>query len=406
MRVIVMNDHGYVNGGAAQVAITSLNALAEAGVDITFVTSVGPVDLTIDSNKITVINFGLHDLQSNPSRFTAAITGIWNSRAAAQFEKILSEFDQSNTIIHLHTWSKSLTSSVVRTAMKVGFEVVCTLHDYFSICPNGGLYNYKKKEPCMLEPMSVACELSNCDSRSYSQKIWRVARQVVQRHLGGMPDNVRHFITVSDFSENLIKPHLPKGAHFYRVRNPINIERIQPADPGDRQNFTFVGRLSPEKGASLFSQAAKIAGVTACFVGSGEEEESIRKVNPKAVFLGWQDRPGVINAITRSRTLVLPSRWYETQGLVVQEAAALGVPAVVSDSCAARDSIIDKVNGFLFKSGDLDDLADKLSVLAESPELVRKLGRNAYITYWQNPSTLERHVDELLVCYESVLSGK
>lgn len=403
-KIIVINDHGFISGGAAQVAISSLNELARKGYDVTFVSSVGPVSSEIDERYINIINFGFHDLVMNPSKASAALRGIWDSRTARGLGALLDACQLNNTIIHVHTWSKSLSSSVVRECCIRGFKVICTLHDYFSICPNGGLYNYQTKEACLLPPMSRACVLSKCDSRSYMHKIWRVTRQLAQRHMGKIPDGIKHFITVSDFSESLIKPYLSADAHFYRVTNPINIKKLQPFDPGTTNTFTFVGRLSPEKGALLFAQAAKKAGVAACFVGSGDEEQIINKVNPEAILLGWQDQSGVIGALSRSRALVLPSRWYETQGLVVQEAAALGVPAIVSDGCAARDSIFDKINGMLFRNGDLDDLANKLDALNTAPKLARKLGRKAYNLYWQNPCTLERHVDELLECYNSVMS--
>jgi hypothetical protein len=42
MRVIVLSDYGHVSGGAAQVAISSLNGPAAAGLDVIFVSSVGP----------------------------------------------------------------------------------------------------------------------------------------------------------------------------------------------------------------------------------------------------------------------------------------------------------------------------------------------------------------------------
>lgn len=41
MRVIILDDYGFVNGGAARVAIDSLDARVDAGVDVTFISSDG-----------------------------------------------------------------------------------------------------------------------------------------------------------------------------------------------------------------------------------------------------------------------------------------------------------------------------------------------------------------------------
>jgi glycosyltransferase involved in cell wall biosynthesis len=104
------------------------------------------------------------------------------------------------------------------------------------------------------------------------------------------------------------------------------------------------------------------------------------------------------------RCLVFPSMWYETQGLVVLEAAALGLPAIVSDGCAASQSIVDGQTGMLFKQGDKQDLQNKLLQMKQDPEMASELGRAAYKRYWSAPYTLARHTSELLQCYQQVLS--
>lgn len=403
MRIIVVNDHGAVTGGAAQVAIASLNALADAGLDVTFVSSAGIIDKSIDTQKVRVVNFDFDDLLGNPSRMKAAAHGIWDFRCAKRFGAVLNEYRPKNTIIHLHTWVKSLSSSVIFEALRRGFKVVVTLHDYFSVCPNGGFYNYSTQKHCLIAPMSATCALTNCDSRNYSQKIWRFARHLVQNKLGGMPKYIENFISVSDYSESLLRPYLRPSCKFYRVRNPIDITK-SPAPTASQSNlFTFVGRLSPEKGATLFAQAAKLANTRAAFVGKGTEDEAVLKVNPEAELLGWSDRLGVISHIRASRAIVFPSLWHETQGLVVTEAAALGVTAIVSDGCAARDSIVDGETGLLFRAGDVNDLMKKIMLLSNDPALALRLGQAAYDNYWENPSTLDKHVQELIKCYQKVL---
>src|ERR1035441_3895302 len=108
MRVIVLHAYGYVNGGAAEVAISSLNRLAELGVDITFVSGVGPVDPSINQSIVKTVNFGFHSLLGNPSRLQSALTGIWDPRCANLFRRLLLEYSPADTLIHLHGWTQSL----------------------------------------------------------------------------------------------------------------------------------------------------------------------------------------------------------------------------------------------------------------------------------------------------------
>ncbi|MBK5276432.1 MAG: glycosyltransferase family 4 protein [Desulfuromonadales bacterium] len=405
MRIIVLNDYGHSNGGAAQVAIASSNALADAGFDVTFVSSVGPVDSSINRDTIKVVNFGFNDLLNNPSRVNAAFCGIWDHRCAKRFGELLNDFDPADTIIHLHTWVKSLSSSVVREAINRKFKLVCTLHDYFTVCPNGAFYNYQQLHQCDLAPMSLSCISVHCDSRSYSHKLWRIARHTIQRKFGHIPDGVINFIIISDYSEAILRRWLPENVKYYRVSNPIDIGKMTPATPSFNNKFTFIGRLSPEKGATLFAAAALKLNIKSVFVGSGPEEKTINEINPNAGLRGWQDRSGVIQEIRSSRAIVFPSRTHETQGLVVSEAAALGVPSIVSDGCAARDNIIDGKTGLLFRAGNVKDLASKLLLLNSDDNLIESLGKAAYKGYWTEPCTLERHVSELICCYKDILAS-
>lgn len=401
MRVIVLNDYGFVNGGAAKVALDSLNPLAQHGVEVRFLFAVGPCAESINSEVVDVVDLGGQDLLNLP-KWQAAVSGIYNKRAADQFNRILTQYEPENTIVHAHSWSKALSASVIRTALVSGFHVVCTLHDYFSVCPNGGLYDYQKGRTCHLAPMSRECICTNCDSRSYAHKTWRVSRQVVQDRY--VKNGVRNFISVSDYSERLLRRWLPEPVRFFRVRNPVTISRDAPVDVTGNDDFAFIGRLSPEKGAALFAQAAKIAHINAVLAGTGDEETVVRQINPAARLLGWRDGDGVRRTLSRSRAVVVPSLWYETQGMVTLEAAASGVPAIVSDGCAATDYVEDGKTGLLFKSGDPRDLAQKLRRMADDDVLARRLGKGAYEKYWEDPPTTQTHVEELLSCYEAILA--
>jgi glycosyltransferase involved in cell wall biosynthesis len=82
----------------------------------------------------------------------------------------------------------------------------------------------------------------------------------------------------------------------------------------------------------------------------------------------------------------------------------LGIPAIVADTSAARDLVIDGVTGLWFKGGDLYDLKEKMRRFAVDAEFAAKCGLAAYQRFWADPPTLERHVKELLGVYSHVLA--
>ncbi len=213
---------------------------------------------------------------------------------------------------------------------------------------------------------------------------------------------VRHFITLSEISEAVLKPFLPPDAAVYRVPNPIDVIQEEPVGVGRNVQFVSVGRLSAEKGLTLFAQAAKELGCEATFVGEGPSRDEIKNIYPQARITGWQARQEVTNYLRSARALVFPSLWYEAQPLAVLEAAALGIPAIVPDQCAAREMVEPDVTGLWFRSGDSSDLREKIATL-QDPIVAERMGRAAYERYWKHAFTMDRHLASLEACYRSVL---
>lgn len=401
--IIVVNDFAHVNGGAALVALESAKGLARAGCDVTLFSAVEPIDESLIEAGVKVICTNQHEIRTDPNRKRAIRQGIWNKQAARRFAGVLQDRNPEQTIIHAHGWTKSLSSSVLQTAIAKNFPVVCTLHDYFIACPNGGFFDYRKNEICTRRAMSLDCILTNCDKQGYGQKLYRVIRQQTQKKRGRVPAGIEHFISISNFSLKLLKSYLPPGARVDFVPNPIFIDKTEAASPAGNDKFVCIGRVSPEKGISLLAEASRTANVKLKIVGDGELRKSLEADYPEIEFTGWQNREQVIKYIRSARALVLPSLWYETQGMVVAEAAALGVPSIVPDTCAARDMVTDGKTGLWFTGGDSADLAVKMGILQDG-ETVTAMGQAAYATFWDNPPTLRKHLDKLMSMYRRMLS--
>lgn len=401
--ILVVNDFAYVNGGSAQVALASAKALAARGYNVILFAAVGPASTDLGRSNLSAICLDQHEIVEDPNRIRAFVQGIWNFRASREMAALLSRLNPAVTIIHVHGWTKALSASVVRQAAARGFRVVCTLHDYFSACPNGAFFHYPKGEACHLRPLSLGCIASACDKRNYAHKLWRVVRQVVQQRMGRLPGGIHQFIVPSKVCRGLLQESLPPGSGLHLVRNPIDMPKRDPVTVEANSSYVFAGRLAAEKGCLLLARAGHRAGCAVTFVGEGECRESIKKEFPSAMITGWCDRPQLMHAMSRARVVVAPSLCYETQGLVVVEAAALGIPAIVPDTSAAKESVIDGVTGLWFKGGDVEDLATKMRIMREA-DTVRRMGRAAYDRYWSSAEDLDSHVDKLEAIYEMTLA--
>jgi glycosyltransferase involved in cell wall biosynthesis len=399
--IIIVSDYAHVEGGASQVALTSAIALAKNH-SVTFLAGTGPVDAPLKDSTIQIECLNQPDILSDPNRLRAARRGLWNTAAQRRMIRLLDKRHARRTIVHVHSWTKSLSSSVIRAALDRHFSVVVTLHDYFAACPNGGFYHYPDNHICKLRGLSTACVLSNCDRRSYGHKLWRVTRQVVQRTLGGLPSGVRYFVATSDFSLSILKPYLPSDAVIRRIDNPVSLDKADPCLPHKQEQVITVGRLAAEKGSDIAAVAAKRAEIPITFIGDGELRQRIQSLNPDAHITGWVSTDEVNDHFRTARALVFPSVLYEVQPLAVLEAMAHGVPVVVPDTSAATELVEDGYTGLYFAGGQEEDLARKLSLLRDD-DLVHTLGDQSYRRYWSAPRTVETHIANLESLYERML---
>jgi glycosyltransferase involved in cell wall biosynthesis len=403
----VLNDSGFVNGGAAKVALSEARAFADAGFQVHLVCGVGPVASDLrDVPNLTIHCLDIADVNEDGNRLRAMTHVLWNPRSYRYIKSLLQLLEANQTVVHVHSWTRALSSSAVKAATDSGHAVVVTLHDYLLACPQGTLFLQHTQQKCTIQPMSLACISTNCDARSYQHKLWRVARKLVQTELARFPSAVKHYIYLSRISLDLIKPHLPAGSTFHPIANPIDVEHLPLASVESNDCFLFIGRLVPEKGGVLFAKAAAAEGITAQFIGDGPERNAIAAAYPRAVLSGWMNHGEGMTAMRSGRALVFPSLWYEALGLTVLEAAAHGLPSIVPDACAASESVIDGITGLHFKSGDEASLRAKMRQLND-PAVASRMGRAAYDRFWSLPGLeMKGHVQQLHQVYCAMIQGK
>lgn len=149
----------------------------------------------------------------------------------------------------------------------------------------------------------------------------------------------------------------------------------------------FVGNLLPFKGLHLLLDA--LSGihdeqVVLVVVGGGYEEEHYRRqslergLGGRVVFAGPQAPDGLLpDYYNLGDFLVLPSTHSESFGLVVLEAMASGIPAIVSALPGPAQLVDPGVDGLIAKVGDVADLREKVLSLACDANFRRRLGESA-----------------------------
>lgn len=146
------------------------------------------------------------------------------------------------------------------------------------------------------------------------------------------------------------------------------------------------GRLVSSKGVFVLLEAfrrvaAKQKDVGLLFVGSGPERERMEAVCKEAgltsvFFAGAQPYEKLPYYYGIADIVVLPT-FSDTWGMVVTEAFACGVPAVVSHVAGVCDDLVeDGRTGFAVNPGDATELADRILQLLEDDDMRRMMSDN------------------------------
>ena len=396
MHVVIIAEFATASGGAEKVALESARGLAEAGTRVTYIQGIsGTPDPLLDHPSITRIDLGLPDIWSLGAA-RAATAGLWHGAAAKALRGALAGLPPDVACLHLHQWTRTFSPAIMPVLFGHGAPVVATLHDYFLACPNGVHYRFDRNEPCALRPMSGPCLAAPCDPRSALHKAVRVARTgLLGRTLAGRPLHVVHVCDASLGRMGAMLGHLPLTHH--RIDNPVRPMAGPPADPAQGDAIAYVGRLTREKGADLVAEAARVAGLTALFIGSGPLEVELRAM-PGTEVTGWR-APGEVWDILRrrARALAAPSRWHETGPLTVYEALAAGLPVVASERAGAAEKVRHGETGFVV-APETGTLAEAFAALRDD-SLAGAMGRAALARFRAAPMSLAIHAQHLRQLY-------
>ena len=299
-------------------------------------------------------------------------------------------------LIHCHC---PVTSAMLARALRdrIHVPLVFTYHTKFDI----DIANAIKGKLLQEEAKKVLVDnITACD------EVWTVSR--------GAGENLKSLGYQGDY---LVMPNgvdFPKG----RVEDALVREVTKDFDlPEDVPMFLFVGRMMWYKGLRIILDALaelKKQGISfrMVFVGNGGDREEVMAYSQKlglsdCVFFTAPayDRNVIRAWYCRADLFLFPST-FDTNGLVVREAAACGLGSVlVRGSCAAED-IKDGENGLLIEE-NAASMASMLASVCQKRDVMRRVGQNAqneiYISWKDAVSRAEKRYE---VVIENFKAGK
>ena len=127
------------------------------------------------------------------------------------------------------------------------------------------------------------------------------------------------------------------------------------------------------------------------------------RIEAQVEFLGVISRPQIIEYLSDSVCLALPSRQENTPNVVAQAKAAAR-PVVASPVGGVPEMVEEGINGYLVEPDDIRTMAERISMLMGNADLVRDLGKagreDALDSYERHA-----HVNQLLSICRNVLAA-
>ncbi len=176
--------------------------------------------------------------------------------------------------------------------------------------------------------------------------------------------------------------------------------------PEDAPVALALARLHEKKGLdTLLDAAANIDGLYVWIAGDGPLEADLKAhctrlgLDDRVRFLGWRNDRGSL--LAACDLVAFPSR-YEPFGTVTVDAWAASRPLVAADAVGPAAYVENQVNGLLIAKNDVAALTEAMRRVIEQPDLAAKLVAGGQASY-QAQFTKAAFVKDSLAVYQRIL---
>lgn len=386
MRILLINDHARVTGGADVHCFALDRLLRERGHQVRFLSTRHPENIVDRGAFIPqIVDRAGRDALSSGAAARVFAKSCWNRDAAAAAERLIADFKPD--LVHAHKLYPQLSVAPVVVAARRSVPVVQTAHDYefvsASAIDDQGRW-YDRDE-------------TRASYRLLNSVLFNIKRAV---HV----PRVSSWITVSrDLAE------------VYRLGGRIEsrpLPNFVIADESVRPRTTrsgalYVGRLSTEKGIEqVIDLARRLPELPVTVAGLGPLADLLSQsaeAIPNLTFAGPLERDAVEERMRSARLVLMPGTWREPAGLVALEAMSAGTPVIAYDRGGLAE-YIEAAGGGLVSPPGLEAFTQRVRALLDDDRLwqsVSERGAEAART----THSPDAYLDRLESVYRTVASS-
>ncbi len=313
--------------------------------------------------KKQIDGLDVHVMPSMPLPFYPKLRFVVSVSLQHRIQKVIEDFNPD--IIHIQDHFV-LSKAVIELNKKMHIPVIATNH---------------------FMPENITTMFNN-------QLIKKLIEEFMWKRFSYVFNQVLLVTTPTETGARLIRPKLKtsvipisSGIDFSKFNtiasnNDITRKYGLPTKP----LLLYVGRVDPEKRIDEILEAVAIAlkQIDFCFVvvGKGVRKTALEQkakelnIEDSVIFTGFVPDEDLPSFYTLSRCFIIASR-AELLSLVTLQAMATGLPVIAVNAGALGELVKDKINGFLFNTGDTGAIVDSIDKIFSNDQLHRQMAEKS-----------------------------
>jgi glycosyltransferase involved in cell wall biosynthesis len=348
MRVLQLHNRYSRRGGEDSVIDAEHALLSERGHDVV---------QYFASNEGIVGRRGLGALR-------AGLNLVWSAQSYRDVEQELRRVRPD--IVHVHNTFASLSSSVFWAAKAAGIPVVLSLHNFRITCATSVLL--RDGVPCeeCVGRLPIPAFVHRCSYvGSTAVGAALASSQIVHNTIGTYRKKIDAYIALTEFSRDIFERAGLPSDRLHVKPNFVPAPPVESEQVAQPRQIVFVGLVSTVKGVDLLLEASRRATEPhrLFLVGEGPDRPALEAEFGECQHIRWCGHippDEALAVVSRSRWLVLASRWYEGMPMVIIEALAAGRPVIVPDHGPFPSIVWPNRNALLFRANDPESLREVL----------------------------------------------
>lgn len=255
------------------------------------------------------------------------------------------------------------------------------VHEPFQMGNIALTYARRNRIPVVFTAHAIPCFIASYFPKSLRPLVEKILWMYARWVLGGYASVITPTRTIADVVRKMTG-HKPKvisnGLDLQTFHPPLSSDDV----PAARRKWNLpprvplllhAGRLDTDKSVDQLLRAAAPAlresEAHLVLVGDGCEKQNLiclcqeLGIENRVHFLGFVSVEDGLPEIYRMADIFLTASEIETQGLVLLEAAASGLPIVAVNATCIPEIVHDGVNGFLAEPGDIDTFGSAIRTL-------------------------------------------